>query len=61
MVEAYTIRWSSQFKKDYRKMRRQGKDMSKLDAVIVKLATREDLPLPLHDHPLSNNWESHRE
>ncbi|MGN0833032.1 MAG: type II toxin-antitoxin system YafQ family toxin [Kiritimatiellia bacterium] len=61
MVTPFAIRWSSRFKKDYKKMRRQGKDMTKLDATIVKIATGEDLPESMHDHALSNNWTHHRE
>jgi len=53
MVTPFTIRWSSRFKKDYKKMRRQGKGMSKLDAAIVKIATREALPESMRDHELS--------
>ncbi len=61
MVTPFAIRWSSRFKKDYKKMRRQGKDMAKLDAAIVKLATHEVLPESMCDHGLSNNWAHHRE
>ncbi|MGN0851955.1 MAG: type II toxin-antitoxin system YafQ family toxin [Kiritimatiellia bacterium] len=61
MVTPFTIQWSSRFKKDYRKMRRQGKDMSKLDEAIVKLANRVPLPESMHDHALSHNWAHHRE
>ena len=61
MVNPYAIRWSSRFKKDYKKMKRQGKDMTKLDAVITSIATRTSLPEFLHDHPLTSNWADHRE
>ena len=61
MVKPYVIHWSSRVKKDYKKMRRQGKDMTKLDAVITLIATRADLPDALHDHPLTSNWANHRE
>ena len=39
------IRWRSQFKKDYKQMMKQGKDINKLDYVINELA----IPNPLHD------------
>ena len=61
MVNPYTIRWSSRFKKDYKKMKRQGKDMAKLDAIIALIATRAKLPESQHDHPLTSNWVAHRE
>ena len=61
MNEKYHIRWSSRFKKDYKKAMRRGKDIAKLDDIIHKLSLGEPLPESLHDHPLSNNWAHHRE
>ena len=34
MNEKYAIKWSSRFKKDYKRMMRQGKNISKLDARV---------------------------
>ena len=39
-----TVRWRSQFKKDYKRMMRQGKDINKLDYVINELAAPNPLP-----------------
>ena len=61
MVTPLVIKWSSRFKKDYRKMRRQGKNMAKLDTAIVKIASRELLPDYMRDHELSCDWSGHRE
>jgi len=61
MNEKYRVRWSSRFKKDYKKMMRQGKDIAKLDNVIRNLALGNPLPETLRDHPLTNNWAHHRE
>ncbi len=55
------IRWSSRFRKDYKKMRRRGMDMSKIDDIIGMLSRGEELPLKCRDHALSGNWENHRE
>lgn len=61
MNEKYIIKWSSRFKKDYKKMIRQGKVISKLDDVIRRLALGESLPASLRDHALTGNWAQHRE
>lgn len=61
MSDTYKIRWSHQFKKDYRRVMRQGKDIKKLDTIIDALANGEELPGANHDHPLSGNWANHRE
>ena len=61
MSEKYAIKWSSRFKKDYKRMMRQGKTISKLDDVIHKLAFGEPLPESFRDHALTGNWANHRE
>lgn len=59
--EKYSIDWTRQFRKDYKLATRRGKDISKLDAIIGKLARGEKLPPANRDHPLANNWANHRE
>ena len=44
------------FKKDVKRMKKRGKDPSKLLEVIEILATGEDLPARNCDHALSGNW-----
>ena len=56
-----TIRWTSQFKKDYRLMARRGRDMDRLDAVLAALAAGETPPPALKDHALVGNWSGYRE
>jgi mRNA interferase YafQ len=51
----------SQFKKDYKRLRSSGRDISILIAVISKLQKGEQLPLSLRDHSLVGNWQSCRE
>jgi len=55
------VRRSAQFRKDVRLAHKQGKDISLLDDVIVKLANDEPLSEMYRDHALSGNWKGHRE
>jgi len=48
-------------KRDVKRMRRRGKDMSKLDAVLRLLASQESMPPTYHDHRLSGKWNEFRE
>ena len=52
---------SSQFKKDLKKARRQGKDLDELQAVILALAEGRPLEERLRDHELTGNWRGYRE
>lgn len=42
-------------------MRRQGKDLSKLDELILMLRKGEALPAKVKDHGLSGSYFGHRE
>ena len=46
---------TSKFKKQYKKLAKQGKDLDKLDSVIDKLARKEKLDLKYKDQPLIND------
>jgi len=52
---------STQFKKDLKKISKQGKDKSKLDDVIHTLQKEELLPKKYRDHELIGNWKGYRE
>lgn len=39
----YEVKWTSKFKKDYKRILKQNKDISELDNVIIKLANGEKL------------------
>lgn len=59
-----TVRYTSRFKRDYRR-EKSGRHSKTLDAalmVVVRLLAG-DTPLPRsnHDHPLSGTWEDHRD
>ena len=55
------VRWRSQFKKDYKRMMKQGKDIDELDWVIEELAVPNPLPEKYRDHALVGNWGGNRE
>ena len=53
--------WTGQFKKDYKRVKKQGKDPADLRSVVDKLVEREPLPAKHRDHNLSGRWSKHRE
>jgi len=55
------IHYTNQFKKDYKKIKKQKKDLSKLRTVIEKLSIGLPLDPIYRDHPLSGNWKNHRD
>ena len=55
------VRRTSEFKRDYKKAKKQGKDISQLLKVIEMLANDEPLPEKHQDHALIGNWVGHRE
>ena len=57
----YIVKYTGQFKKDYKLAMRQKRDMSRIDRVITLLAQGETLPESNKDHALSGNWKGHRE
>lgn len=57
----YAIKFTSQFKKDFKLAKRRGLDETKISRVIDSLAKGETLPEQFHDHALSGVWSRHRE
>ena len=57
----YKIIPTTQFKKDLKLIKKQGKDVTELNNVINSLAAGETLPEKYRDHLLSGNWRNHRE
>lgn len=55
------LHYTTQFKKDYKKVKNQNKDLSKLRVVIEKLLDQQPLELKYKDHQLSGNWKGHRD
>ncbi len=52
---------TTRFEKDYRKMKKQGKDIDKLDEIMEKLIKEEKLLERHSDHPLTGNYKKRRD
>lgn len=52
---------STQFKKDLKKIIKQGQDKNKLNAVITSLQHETPLTKKFRDHELVGNWRGYRE
>lgn len=52
---------TSNFKKDYKKAIKRGKDIDKLDKIILMLTNGERLPENLKDHELTGRFSGFRE
>lgn len=57
----YEIFFSARFKKDFKRIKKQGRNIAKLTSVLQKLASGEELPPSMHDHQLVGNYHEHRE
>ena len=57
----YTIKYTSQFKKDYKLAKRRGLNLSLLKNIISLLANGVQLDEKYGDHDLSGDWKGHRE
>ncbi len=55
------IHYTSQFKRDYKRIKKQNKDLSKLRTVIEILATGNDLEPKYKDHSLIGEWKGYRD
>lgn len=51
----YVVHYSSGFKKDYKKIKKQGKNILKLKMIIDKLANGEKLDAKYKNHKLVDN------
>ena len=56
-----SIRRSTQFKKDYKRVKKSGKDLEKLQQVIYQLVNDESLDPKYYDHVLVGNYVNCRE
>lgn len=57
----YTVKPTTQFKRDYKLAIKRGLDIRLLDDVIAALAMGTSLPEKNRDHALSGTWAGHRE
>ena len=53
--------YTSQFKKDFKRVSSQGKDLFKLEVVIETLLNGEILDQKYKDHSLIGKWKNHRD
>ncbi len=51
----YKVKYSNEFKKNYKKIMKQGKDIAKLKTVVNKLANKKKLEQKYRDHALNNS------
>ena len=52
---------TSQFKKDFKRIKKRGQDLSKLKEVVSAIANSEVLEERQRDHALSGNWSGSRD
>ena len=57
----YTVKPTTQFKKDYKLAMKRGLKIKLLEDVVSALAMGEPLPDKNKDHALTGNWIGHRE
>lgn len=57
----YEIRFTTQFKRDLKRAKKQGKDIEALFTVIETLANGEPLAAKYRDHDLTGNYKGCRE
>jgi len=55
------VRYSVQFKKDYKRIQKRGGDLKKLRAVIEKLVNEQELEEHYRDHPLQGQFAGARD
>ena len=56
-----TLSQTTQFAKDVKRMRKRGKDLEKLKAIVIALARGEPLAPKHRDHPLVGSWKNARD
>jgi len=56
-----TIFQTSQFKRDFKKIKSRGKDIEKLMRVVKVIMAGELMEERHHDHPLSGKWTGSRD
>ncbi len=57
----YQIKFTTAFKKGYKRAKKRGLNLQLLDDVIEKLKSGHKLESDYRDHPLHGNWEGFRE
>lgn len=60
-MKKYLVKYTTQFKKDYKQAQKRGMKIKRLQDIITCLANGERLPLKNKDHPLIGDWKGFRE
>ena len=55
------IKFTSQFKKDFKRIQKQNKDIEKVKILIEELSQKKTLKEHSQDHSLSGKWKNYRE
>ena len=55
------VKYSNEFKKDYKIAKRRGLNIKLLNEVVEMLANKEELPLKYRDHSLNGKYKGYRE
>jgi len=50
---------TTKFEKDLRRVKKQGKDLDRLEAIVDLLQTQQPLPPHCRPRPLRGNWAGH--
>ena len=53
--------YTTQFKKDFKRVSKQGKDLKKLEIIIETLLNKKPLDKKFKDHSLAGKWKNHRD
>lgn len=56
-----TIKYHTMFKKDFKRIKNRGYDISRLEKIVELLANEVPLPEQFKDHNLSGNYNGFRE
>ncbi len=57
----YKIKFTSQFKKDFKRAMKRGLDEAKFSSILMILGEGTPIPEQYRDHSLSGRWVNHRE
>lgn len=60
-MKNYVVKYTTQFKKDYKLAKRRGLNIKLLQEIVKKLAVGEILDDSYKDHALSGKWIGYRE
>ena len=56
---ALSLLTTTAFERDLRRIRKQGKNLDKLEMIVNLLQAQEQLPIRCRAHPLRGNWVGH--